>query len=227
MPKQTFLNLPARKRKRLTSIAIEEFAANDYESASVSRIVARAGIAKGSVYQYFEDKRDLYLYLVAECSRTLLDAVADAGSPPSGGDVFDLIRWQMRATTTAAAANPLHARLLERAYSAQSPLGQEIREQGRATSEDHFTPLVLAAAERGEINPDLEPGVVTFVIRAVMNEAGRYLAASLGLDPDLPDPEALVSDEAERIFDQITEALRSGLSAGLRPADVLAPRAQR
>jgi AcrR family transcriptional regulator len=227
MPKQTFLNLPARKRKRLTSIAIEEFAANDYESASVSRIVARAGIAKGSVYQYFEDKRDLYLHLVAECSRTLLDAVADAGSPPSGGDVFDLIRWQMRATTTAAATHPLHARLLERAYSAQTPLGQEVRDQGRVTSEDHFTPLVLAASERGEINPDLDPGVVTFVIRAVMNEAGRYLAASLGLDPDLPDPEALVSDEAERIFDEITEALRSGLSAGLRPADVAAPRAQR
>jgi AcrR family transcriptional regulator len=213
MPKQTFLNLPAAKKERLTAIAIEEFAANDFESASVSRIVARAGIAKGSIYQYFEDKRDLYLHLVAECSRVLLEAVSNAGSPPSGGDVFDLIRWQMSATVRAAAAHPLHARLLERAYSAQTPLGQDIREQGRMTSEDHLTPLILAAAERGEVNPDLDPGVVTFVIGAVMNETGRYLAASLGLDPDLPDPAALGSDQAERIFDEITEALRSGLSA--------------
>jgi AcrR family transcriptional regulator len=224
MPKQTFLNLPEAKRKRLVSIAIEEFAGNDYESASVSRIVARVGIAKGSIYQYFEDKRDLYLHLVVQCSRVLLEAVSNAGAPPDGGDVFHLIRWQMSATVRAAAAHPLHARVLERAYSAQTPLGQEIRAQGAATSEDHFTPLILAAAERGEINPDLDPGVVTFVIRAVMNGSGRYLAASLGLDPDLPDPEALVSDEAERVFDEIVEALRSGLSPARAPAVTHPPR---
>jgi AcrR family transcriptional regulator len=64
MPKTTFFNLPEEKRRLILDLAIEEFAERDYKSASISNIVARAGIAKGSLYQYFEDKHDLYLYLI-------------------------------------------------------------------------------------------------------------------------------------------------------------------
>ena len=65
MPKQTFFNLPDDKRQRILDVVIDEFADNDYANVSISRIVARAGIAKGSFYQYFEDKEDLSGYLVS------------------------------------------------------------------------------------------------------------------------------------------------------------------
>ncbi len=198
------------------SIALEEFSSNDYESASVSRIVARARIAKGSIYQYFEDKRDFYLHLVDECSRVLLDEVTRAGTPPSGEDVFDLIRWQMTATVRAAASHPQQALLLERAYSAGAPLVEEMRERARTSSADHFTPMLAAAKQRGEINPEIDLAVALFVVQAVMSATGRFLAASLGLDADVADPEALATDEAEEIFDQIITAIRRGLSAAPR-----------
>lgn len=47
--KSTFTNLQAAKRQAIIDIAIEEFAAHPYATASVSHIVARAGIAKGSL----------------------------------------------------------------------------------------------------------------------------------------------------------------------------------
>ena len=61
MPYETFFNLPEEKRQTIFDILLEEFAENDYNSVSISRIVNRAGIAKGSFYQYFEDKKDLFL----------------------------------------------------------------------------------------------------------------------------------------------------------------------
>ena len=61
MPKETFFNLPEVKRGAILDAALEEFAAYPYDQASVNRIVARAGIPKGSFYQYFENKKDLYL----------------------------------------------------------------------------------------------------------------------------------------------------------------------
>ena len=64
MPNQTFFNLPPKKRQLITELSIAEFANSDYESASISNVVKRANIAKGSFYQYFEDKKDLYLYLI-------------------------------------------------------------------------------------------------------------------------------------------------------------------
>src|SRR5690242_14812279 len=90
-PKSTFLNLPPEKRERIIELAIEEFSERPYAQASLSRIVARAGIAKGSVYQYFEDKRDLYRWLLTEeVPRRKLAWVA-ADPPPPGSDLFDAL----------------------------------------------------------------------------------------------------------------------------------------
>ena len=57
MPKDTFTNLPEEKRRHFLNIAIKEFAEHPYNTASISEIVRQAGIAKGSVYQYFENKK--------------------------------------------------------------------------------------------------------------------------------------------------------------------------
>jgi len=64
MPTATFLNLPEEKRSKINQIALFEFSKAHYDIASISEIVKKAGIAKGSIYQYFTNKLDFYLYLV-------------------------------------------------------------------------------------------------------------------------------------------------------------------
>ncbi len=65
-PRATFQNLPEEKRRRIVDLAVEEFSEHPYRQASLSRIVTRAGIAKGSIYQYFDDKLALYRWLFLE-----------------------------------------------------------------------------------------------------------------------------------------------------------------
>ncbi|MBK7453960.1 MAG: TetR/AcrR family transcriptional regulator [Anaerolineales bacterium] len=60
MPKQTFLNLPEEKRNFIINAAADEFAEYGFEAASINRIVANSKISKGSFYQYFEDKADVF-----------------------------------------------------------------------------------------------------------------------------------------------------------------------
>jgi AcrR family transcriptional regulator len=60
MPTDTFHNLPTKKRDRILEAAITEFAAHPYDAASLSNIARQAEIGKGSLYQYFENKKDLY-----------------------------------------------------------------------------------------------------------------------------------------------------------------------
>lgn len=67
MSKDTFSNLSAEKQERFIKAALEEFAANDFQSASITQIVKKLGIAKGSVYQYFANKLELWLYLKQHC----------------------------------------------------------------------------------------------------------------------------------------------------------------
>ncbi len=64
MPKDTFFNLPDDKRERIIEAAIDEFAQRSFHDARVTAITNQAEIAKGSFYQYFEDKKDLFKHII-------------------------------------------------------------------------------------------------------------------------------------------------------------------
>ena len=60
MVHQTFYRLPEDKKERLLAAAHREFTKLEYEKTSINRILAKANIPKGSFYQYFDDKSDLF-----------------------------------------------------------------------------------------------------------------------------------------------------------------------
>ncbi len=62
MPKDTFFNLNEEKQEKVVRSAISQFAKNGYEKANVATIARNAGIAKGSMYQYFDNKKELFFY---------------------------------------------------------------------------------------------------------------------------------------------------------------------
>ncbi len=64
MPKDTYFNLAEDKRKRVIDAAIEEFSTHSYHKARITAIAENAGIAKGSFYQYFKDKKDLFKHII-------------------------------------------------------------------------------------------------------------------------------------------------------------------
>jgi AcrR family transcriptional regulator len=64
MPKDTFLNLTLEKQENVMRSAINEFIKHGFEKANVGDIAKNAGVAKGSMYQYFENKRELFLFSV-------------------------------------------------------------------------------------------------------------------------------------------------------------------
>jgi AcrR family transcriptional regulator len=64
MPNSTFYNLPLEKQNRIINSAIDEFISKPYTKTSIDRIVKNAEIPKGSFYQYFEEKKDIYLYVL-------------------------------------------------------------------------------------------------------------------------------------------------------------------
>ena len=64
MPKDTFFNLKSEKREKIENAIIEEFTKNSFEQLSISNIIQRAQIPRGSFYQYFEDKKDAVQYII-------------------------------------------------------------------------------------------------------------------------------------------------------------------
>jgi AcrR family transcriptional regulator len=75
MPKETFLKLKSNKKQRFIEAAVQEFASHNYDQASINVIIKQLGIARGSVYQYFNDKLDLWLFLKEHCEQVKLSYI--------------------------------------------------------------------------------------------------------------------------------------------------------
>lgn len=58
-----FNSLKSEKKERIINAAMKEFVQSGYEKASTNEIVKEARISKGSLFNYFNSKKDLYLYL--------------------------------------------------------------------------------------------------------------------------------------------------------------------
>lgn len=91
MPKETFYRLPDEKRERIMAAAEREFLENSFEAASINRIIKEAAIPRGSFYQYFEDKKDIFLYIVNTHKNEAFGFV-ESFIKDSDGDVFSFMR---------------------------------------------------------------------------------------------------------------------------------------
>jgi TetR/AcrR family transcriptional regulator len=58
-----FFNLNPEKQDRILNSAIKEFAQKGYRTASTNEIVKEAEISKGLLFHYFNNKKDLFLFL--------------------------------------------------------------------------------------------------------------------------------------------------------------------
>lgn len=74
MPKQTFYKLPQEKQARILAAAKREFTRVRYSDASINQIVRAAGISRGSFYQYFEDKQDIFWYFLQDFKKQIISA---------------------------------------------------------------------------------------------------------------------------------------------------------
>ena len=101
MPSNTFLNLPEDKQNRRMDAASREFSAKPYNEASINKIIQEAGIPRGSFYMYFQDKEELFRYLVHGYMEQLL-MVLEESLLRESGDVFAALRalfdyvWEKR-----------------------------------------------------------------------------------------------------------------------------------
>jgi len=100
MPTKRFDNLAPERREHILSAAQEEFLRNGYEGASLNTIISEAGISKGSLYYYFEDKTDLYLTILSQVMNKLQHNIGGIGvgefSDDFWGDIEDYTRKSLR-----------------------------------------------------------------------------------------------------------------------------------
>ena len=216
MPKPTFQQLPSEKRERFTAAALDEFALHDYRTASVSRIVRAAGIAKGSVYQYFDGKQDLYLHLVTLAAERKFGFI-DGSVPADVGGFFERFRLTVFHGARFDFTHPRLASLLYNAtYEPSGPETRAVSEQLKAASYQYVRGLVDAGIRAGDLRADLDVDFAVFALYQLSVSLRDHLterfsfsfkdAVRRGGGSPVPD------DDLMAVLDDLVDLLRRGLA---------------
>ena len=89
MPTETFFKLTEEKRKKIIEAGKDEFSSVSLDEASIKNIAEKAGIARGSFYQYFKSKKDL-LFFILEENRETMEKKLNRIIKESDGEIFNI-----------------------------------------------------------------------------------------------------------------------------------------
>jgi AcrR family transcriptional regulator len=206
----TFENLPPNKQERILDGALSEFADKGYARASLNTLVARLGIAKGSIFQYFTDKAGLFRHVFDFAVQRVKDHLRQVRESTRGLDFSSRLHLSMAAGLELIEENPrlfnLYLRIM---FEGDIPFRAQLLNSILVFGRDYLVDLLREGVADGELDPELDLELAAFVVEAVLE---RFLVASAveHLDPGLglyrADPEAARERAA-----QVVELLKKGL----------------
>ena len=177
MPFSRFSNLSISKQNEILRAATEEFGSYGFESASINRIIERAGISKGSMYYYFADKDDVYRTVLDVWFEEMFQKIQLSSQPKSPGQYWN--EWQalFRRAFRFFMQKPVAAALLwqsirSRASGTAHPHLASIADQMR----DWVGELLGIGREIGAVRTDLPEGLLLETAFSMLEGFDRWLA---------------------------------------------------
>jgi len=216
MPKETFFNLSEDKRARIETVAIEEFAENSLNSASVNTIVSKAGIAKGSFYQYFENLEDLYQHILKIAQKRKLGLISSLPSPSGNMDTF---RYLQRLLLVDLAFELNYQRLsqVERRHKFENPITSSIDpETGQRFSGDgRFHAFLSQGILHDDIATWVDTDLAAYALEVLSSWLSPYLLERLEQDSGktIEANQELSSDPlVQDLLQNLLDILMAGMS---------------
>jgi AcrR family transcriptional regulator len=198
MPTVTWARVDPTRRAAIVEAAEAEFGAHGFSGGSLNVIARRAGVAKGSLFQYFADKRDLHAFIADIASqrvRFYMEARIRELDP--GRPFFEFLTDWLDAWIAYFADHPR-----ERALHAAATLevDTEARVSVRSVIHRHYLqvlrPLVRDAAARGDLRADADTDALLSLLLLIFPHLAlapymRGLDPVLGLDEPSPEQPTL------------------------------------
>jgi AcrR family transcriptional regulator len=182
MPLQTFLNLSKTRKDKILKVSYEEFAFNSYRTASVSNIVKRLEIAKGSFYRYFESKIDLYSHLTKNAYYLRMLQVGVLLENESY-DFFEILRENFRNKIIFDLTHPIESIFLYNLFHESGT--EEVRKLYSNLTKEALTltkDLIVQFQNKGDLNPGINPEITAQFIYQTQLGIYEYLSFFKGVD---------------------------------------------
>jgi len=188
----------AERRQQILSAARDLFARRGYHQTTIDDIVDEAGVARGTYYLYYEDKRAVFSDLIDRFSQRLTMAIDRIVTDDEARSVADQVRSNIRAILGVCLAERAMTKILfTDAAGIDSAFDRKL-----ATFYDAVVQLLTESLRDGQtlgIVRDGEPRVLAYLTLGALKEL-LFQAVTLGL----------AEESADRLTEQMYEFLARG-----------------
>ncbi len=199
MPKDTFFNLPEEKRNRIIDSAILEFSRMHYKKVTIDGIVGGAGIPKGSFYQYFKNKDDLYTYTFSQIGDRKKDILEKTQQYI---ETLSFREYLIKMLTEAKEFEDEDVRLIQLKDKFINECPQEVRKQVLKNeipkSYRLLEEVLTAYIHKGELRKDLDVKIAAYIITT----------STVSLENYEFDEEEDIQNVVIRIFDFLMDSFK-------------------
>lgn len=212
MPKSTFFNLSEEKQEKIMRSAINEFSNKGYEKGNIGEIAKTAQVAKGSMYQYFENKKELFIFSVRWAMDFLMKKYyTNDFSKYRGVSIFDYF-YQSAKETWAQFREESEIRIfIEDVFLGKYSMTDESMKYIMKVSEEYTLALIRENKENGYIRKDIDDNIILlFMMGAVMRFKQYFMNKTRSAGKDIVDDDFEVY---EKEIKAIIELLKDGLGA--------------
>ncbi len=202
-----FEQLADSKQKSIIDASVYEFADNGFKNASVNKIVEKAGISKGSLFNYFKSKNLLFDHIYQIALREVKSYLAKVRDESENNDFFTRFNKIINSGITFINKHPRLARIYFRLLNSDdSPHGKAIIQNLHSEAIRYLTDFVETGMERNELRGELNPATVAFLMESTLNRILQvhYL--------EIFDAKSDISKNDNNWINEIVDTLKIGLS---------------
>lgn len=174
MPTPTFFNLSEDKRKLIIEAAVDEFFEKGYEKMSIAKMINKAGIPRGSFYQYFEDKQDLYTFIIINIVGSKKHTYFENHNLDEM-KFLDIIKELFVSGINFYKAEPKLASIATEFLTIKDPeLKMNILGESQKISHEFFKNLIENRKRCGEISKDIDTEMLIYFIHTINSSFVEY-----------------------------------------------------
>jgi AcrR family transcriptional regulator len=195
VPRRRTLLPPDQRRQQLLQAATWVFARKGYRRAGISDVIARAGVARGTFYLYFDSKEQVFLAIVEDFHKRISQAITTTSETATQPSINPeaLLTASFRRWLGFFADNRDATKVILKEASSIDPRFEQGFAVLRRSAVDFFAARYRGFQQLGLVRSSIRPVLMAHLLIGMFDE---LLNAFVLTDPDA-DLDALAAQLAD------------------------------
>jgi AcrR family transcriptional regulator len=217
VPTSTWERLDPQRRDRVLRAAMQEFGRHGYSTGSLNVIAREAEVAKGSLFQYFTDKFDLFSHIAEQTSQAIQHEMRGwLAGPPAGQSFLDFFFAAVQDWIGYFETHPLERGVMAASNLELDPVvRQAVRAPVHQIYIESLRPILQMGVARGVLAPDADLDVLLCLLLLLLPQLA-LAPFEPGLDPAIP----LYGKRGAELDAVVHRLLAATLAAFVNPAEI-------